>query len=94
MIFAFGLVNALMINSLALTYQSAVYHNLNSLSPKLGLDFFLYFLTNHIHHPIIFSGILLLDLSLLSRLVLWSLRSLNRLSQSNQADSSSHASEI
>tara|TARA_R110000868_G_scaffold273655_1_gene532832 strand:- start:535 stop:753 length:219 start_codon:yes stop_codon:yes gene_type:complete len=71
-----------MINSLELTYQSAVYHNLNSLSPKVGLDFFLYFLIHHIHHPILFSGILLLDLSLLIRLVLWSLRFLNRISQS------------
>gem|GEM_PF-4200295 len=45
-----------MIISLELTYQSAVYPNLNNLSPKLGLDFFFHFLNAHMHHPFFFAN--------------------------------------
>ena len=59
----------LMIKALIITYESAIFHNLNDEHLK-GFDFLIYYINNHVTRPITFLLIALSDILVLIYLII------------------------
>ncbi len=62
-------LTVLMIKSLIITHESAIFHNLNDEHLK-GFDFLIYYINNHVTRPITFLLITLLDILVLIYLLI------------------------